>query len=748
MSNKNPQSSDYLPIEQYGIIGNLRTCALVGSNGSLDFFCYPKFDSPSIFLKLLDRKKGGYFSVKPLNGTDWSNADIKPQNRPSDADIKLNYDNCTPDGQQNGVSNNSENCTDKFTSRQQYFPMTNVLLTKFLSESSVGELSDFMPMPRSEDARTTPVLPWIFRKIDVIRGKMTFKIECFPAFDYARAPHEVYISSGSPHSPTEEYPEHLWTPDLSGTTIQKSIKFRSANRVMELLVLVKYTSNKEDYDFMSPCPRIKWNVERREEMMGPGVVADITLFETQQLFLVFRESPTESPRILYTANICLKNRSLSKLRKSGVSKLFDPPFNVSTLERIENETHQFWIDWVSKCKYTGRWREVVLRSALTLKLLTYAPTGAVVASPTFGLPEGIGGERNWDYRFSWVRDSAFTVYALLRVGFTDEARDYWKFMERRCQELNRDNSLEIMYTIDGGKETEESILDHLEGYKGSKPVRIGNAAQSHLQLDIYGELLDAAYLYNKFGVPISYDLWVSIRKLVNYVCEHWKEPDMSIWEVRGEKKNFTYSKVMCWVAVDRGLRLSEKRTLPCPDREKWLKTRDIIYEDIMEKGFSKQRHSFVQSYESTALDCACLIMPLVFFISPADPRLLKTLEQIMKPPERGGLLVNNLCLRYDISLTDDGLRGVEGTFAMCTFWLVEALTRAGRYSKDHLSKALLIFEQALSYASPLGLFSEEVAKSGELLGNFPQAFTHISLISAAFNLDRVLNGKNGIHETL
>ncbi|CAG8518853.1 3154_t:CDS:10, partial [Scutellospora calospora] len=352
----------------------------------------------------------------------------------------------------------------------------------------------------------------------------------------------------------------------------------------------------------------------------------------------------------------------------------------------------------------------------------------------------IGGNRNWDYRYTWVRDSAFTVYALMRLGMTKEAEHYMNFMEERCQDLNPDGSLNIMYSIDGDKRLVEKELNHLDGYRGSRPVRIGNGAYDHVQLDIYGELLDALYLYNKYGSPISYDMWVSIRKLVNYVCDNWMYEDMSIWEVRGRKQNFTYSKIMCWVAVDRGIRLSEKRVFPCLERNKWMQVRDTIYEEIMTKAWNPERKIFTQSYEALdSLDSSVLVMPLVFFISPTDPRFLSTIKQILLPPEKGGLLANNLVFRYNINTTDDGLNGEEGSFSMCTYWLIEALTRAGKYDRKLLEKAEFIFEQMIGYGNHLGLYSEEIANGGELLGNFPQAFTHISFISAAFNLDRVLN---------
>lgn len=401
-------------------------------------------------------------------------------------------------------------------------------------------------------------------------------------------------------------------------------------------------------------------------------------------------------------------------------------------------TVAYWKKWISRCKYTGRWREMVYRSALALKLLTYEPTGAIVAAPTCSLPEGIGGERNWDYRYTWIRDSAFTIYAFMRLGFTEEAGKFFHFLTNICTHSEESGSpLQIMYGIDGRRKLSEEELDHLDGYMGSKPVRVGNAAHHQLQLDIYGELMDAAYLFNKYGSPISYDIWLSLRTLVDWVCDNWMLKDEGIWEVRGTRQHFVYSKLMCWVALDRGLRLAEKRSFPC-DRERWLEVRDRIYEEIMSKGWNKEGETFVQYYGSHSLDAANLMMPLVFFLSPTDPRMLKTLEATLRPTEKGGLVANNLVYRYNVHETEDGLDGEEGTFNICTFWLVEALTRAGRFDKKRIEEARLMFERMLGFANHVGLYAEETGHSGEALGNFPQAFTHLALISAAFNLDRAL----------
>ncbi|MBI2808162.1 MAG: glycoside hydrolase family 15 protein [Planctomycetes bacterium] len=396
------------------------------------------------------------------------------------------------------------------------------------------------------------------------------------------------------------------------------------------------------------------------------------------------------------------------------------------------QTLAFWRNWLKNCRYSGRWFEMVHRSALVLKLLTFAPTGAIVAAPTAGLPEEIGGVRNWDYRYTWIRDAAFTIYVLLRIGLTQEAQQFMGWLEQRAIEGGRGAPLQVMYRIDGSHEMPEITLDHLAGYRNSRPVRVGNAACQQLQLDIFGELMDSIYLYDNDTAAISYDFWRYLRRMLDWVADNWLQPDDGIWEVRSGRQHFTYSKVQCWVALDRGIRLAQKRSLPL-DHTRLMGERDRIYETIMAKGWNAARRTFVQHFDTDAVDASSLILSVVRFLSPTDPRMLGTLDRIMAE-----LVSDSLVYRYEVGKgAGDGLTGQEGTFNMCTFWLVDALTRAGR-----IEEARYIFEKMLTYANHLGLYSEEIGPRGEALGNFPQAFTHIGVISAAYHLDRKL-GKGG-----
>ena len=607
----------YQPIENYGIIGDLHSVALVGMNGSIDWLCLPNFDSPSVFGAMLDDEKGGRFQITPT--------------------------------------------VDEVTFKQLYWPETNVLVTRFLSTAGVGEVTDYMPVGGGGRVEGKHRL---VRRVRVVRGSMPFRMVCQPAFNYARETHEMQTTS-------------------------EGVCFQSKDWQLGLATEIPLKSNGRG-----------------------GVSSEFTLGEDQSASFLLQGMPPGAG--------C--GSAPSESREAAWFQ----------------ETVGYWRGWLSGCRYQGRWREMVHRSALVLKLLTYHPTGAIVAAPTCSLPEHIGGERNWDYRYTWIRDAAFAIYALMRLGFTDEAAKFVQWLEARCHERREDGALQTVYGIDGRHELDEFTLDHLKGYKGSSPVRVGNEASNQLQLDIYGELMDSVYLYNKYGSPISFELWFELRGLLNWVCDNWHRADEGLWEVRGGPQQFVYSKVMCWVALDRGLRLANKRSFPA-DRARWMKTRDDIYEEILEKGWSPTRQSFVQHYGCNCLDASSLIMPLVFFMSPNDPRMLKTIEAIQRPPDKGGLVSNSLAYRYRVGDRVDGLHGDEGTFNMCTFWLVEALTRAGRIDRRRLDEAVLIFDKMLSYANHLGLYGEETGPRGEGLGNFPQAFTHVALISAAFNLDRALS---------
>ncbi|WP_433552992.1 glycoside hydrolase family 15 protein [Micromonospora zamorensis] len=393
------------------------------------------------------------------------------------------------------------------------------------------------------------------------------------------------------------------------------------------------------------------------------------------------------------------------------------------------ETRDYWRRWVGGSRYKGRWREVVERSAMTLKLMTYAPTGALVAAPTAGLPEQIGGQRNWDYRYTWIRDASFSVHALLRLGFTDEAQKYLFWLNERIREA-RDGGLplQVMYRIDGSPDLNEEVLGHLEGYRGSAPERIGNGAAGQLQLDIYGEALLSLELADRNGLIPPYEGWQRTAALVDWLCEHWDQPEDGIWETRSGRQDFTYGRVLSWVALDRAIRIAHRRGRP-GDTVRWATERDAIYQQVMTRGFNQERRAFVQHYGSDILDASLLAMPGLNIISPTDPMWESTLRAM-----DAELASDSLVYRYDPKASPDGLAGTEGTFNMCTFWYVQALAQAGR-----LDDARLTFEKMLTYASPLGLYSEEIAPTGEQIGNFPQAFSHLSLISTATHLDDLLD---------
>jgi GH15 family glucan-1,4-alpha-glucosidase len=384
---------------------------------------------------------------------------------------------------------------------------------------------------------------------------------------------------------------------------------------------------------------------------------------------------------------------------------------------------------VARSSYTGRWRETVHRSAITLKLMTYAPTGGLIAAPTTSLPEQVGGERNWDYRYTWVRDASLAVSALLRLGFLAESVGFALWLRDRVAERTDDSDrLKIMYRVDGSTDLKEESLEGWAGYRGSQPVRIGNDASGQLQLDIYGEAMDSLFLADRGGLPIGDRGWREIRGMLDWLTTHWDQPDEGIWETRGGRKQFTYGRLMSWVAFDRGIRLAASYGRPA-DLGRWTAARDEIYEQILERGWSSRRQAFVQHFDDEVLDSALLRMPAVGFLTPYDPLWTSTLRAM-----EDELVADSLVHRYDAAASPDGLAGSEGTFSLCSFLYVDALARSGR-----LDVARLAFEKMLTYASPLGLYSEEIDATGEQIGNYPQAFTHLALIEAAVTLDEALD---------
>ena len=596
----------YLPIEDHGLIGNHHTIALVGIDGTIDWYCCPRFDSPSIFGALLDKDKGGYFRVAP---------DVED----------VSY-------------------------KQFYLPDTNILITRFLAPDGVGEVIDFMPIDRpGEELGRHRLVRWVRG----VRGELPYLVEIEPRFDYGRLSHEVHAHPN-------------------------------------------------------------------------GIV-----FETRDLALALAtQNPLERSRTGAEARFVLSSGESATFVVERIEEASVPaPLSARHTEALALDTVEYWRTWLRRSNYRGRWREMVNRSALTLKLLTYKPTGAIVAAPTTSLPEQMGGPRNWDYRYTWIRDSAFSLHSLLLLGFTDAAEQFmeWltdRFREMKDMELGR---LQIMYRVDGSSELAEEELDHFEGYQGSRPVRVGNDAARQLQLDIYGELIDAIYVHNRYGGPVYYEAWEDLRGVVEWLCENWNQADEGIWETRGGRKNFTFSRLQSWVGLDRALRMATQRSLPA-DIVKWRNVRDSIHAEIHAHGWNQRRKAFVQYFDSEVLDASLLQMPLVKFLAPTDPRWLSTLDAINRE-----LVTDSLVHRYNPEVSPDGLQGTEGTFSMCSFWLVEAMSRAGQ-----VDDARLMFEKMLTYANHVGLYSEQICLRGEALGNFPQAFTHLALISAAFDLDRAL----------
>ncbi|WP_112263874.1 glycoside hydrolase family 15 protein [Lentzea terrae] len=595
----------YPLIADHGLIGDLQTAALVCTDGTVNWFCSPRFDSPSVFASLLDRQRGGFCRIRPIGHTG--------------------------------------------PGRQLYFPETAVLITRFMTEEGTGEVVDFMPPLPDEDATERHRLVRIVR---CVRGRVTFELDVAPRFDYGRRAHRAKITDDG-------------------------VIFDCGPFGLVLHVV------REPGD-----PRLGTG----EITETQDLHATLSLVEGQTRGIVLESGVTGPPRAVTSAQ---------------ARELFEA-------------TVQFWHGWLAQSTYRGRWREAVDRSAITLKLLTYAPSGALIAAPTAGLPEQLGGERNWDYRYTWVRDASFAVSSLLRLGFTEEARAFGGWLTQRCQE---GGPLQVMYAVDGSADLTEHVLPHFEGYRGSAPVRSGNGAAGQLQLDIHGEFMDSVYAAHLAGLRISHRGWHAVLEQLEWLADNWDQPEEGIWETRSGRADFTYGRVMSWVAFDRAIRVATAEGRPGPV-ERWRSVRDRIHGQVWERGWNRVSSAFVQRYGSSALDSSLLRLPQVGFVAPRDPLWLDALAAMES------LVHDSLVLRYDTEAAPDGLRGSEGTFSLCTFNYVTALALSGRDRE-----ARLVFEKMLTYGNHLGLFAEEIDLTGEQLGNVPQAFTHLALIDAAVTLD-------------
>ncbi|GAA4547179.1 glycoside hydrolase family 15 protein [Pseudonocardia xishanensis] len=599
-------------IADHGLIGDLQTAALVSTDGSVDWFCCPRFDSPSVFGALLDDERGGHFAIRPA--------------------------------------------APGYRVTQMYFPDTAVLITRFLTEAGVGEVVDLMP-PAGPEATDRHRL---VRLVRCTRGRMEFEAEVAPRFDYGRRPHTTEVT-------------------------ENGAVFRSDGLTLTLHAV------RNPGDTRVARGRVDDGDVRVSFTLRQGDVRGVVL-----------ESAADGP---------------------------PREIPLAEFQRMHDDTIAFWRSWLGRCTYTGRWRENVHRSAITLKLMTYAPSGGLVAAPTMGLPEQVGGERNWDYRYTWVRDASFSVQSLLRLGFLEESARFSGWLrDRVAQRAGTDSGpLDIMYRVDGSSDLKEETLEHWSGYRGSAPVRLGNGAAGQLQLDIYGEALDSIFVADRSGLEVGHRGWTEIGALLDWLTEHWDQPEEGIWETRGGRSDFTYGRLMTWVAFDRGIRMAAAHGRPAAVA-RWTAARDAVYDQIMAKGWSPTRKAFVQQYGSEVLDSSLLRMPRVGFLSATDPMWGSTLAAMDDE-----LVTDSLVYRYDPAASPDGLQGSEGTFSLCSFLYVDALARARR-----LGDARLAFEKMLTYANHVGLYSEEIALTGEQIGNFPQAFTHLALIDAALTLDEAL----------
>ena len=582
-----------LRIEDYALIGNTRTAALVGNNGSIDWMCIPRFDSPACFAALLGKRANGYWRIAPI-----------PEAR---------------------------------AVRRHYAGPTLILETEFVTDAGAVTLVDFMPIARG--ARTD-----IVRIVRGVRGTVPMRMELAPRFDYGHV--EPWIA------PRDYGLRAIAGPD--------ALALRSP-------IELHHDAHEGSCDFTIP--------------EGRTIAFSLTSYPSHEA----------EPAAL----------------------------DASAMLR---ETDEWWREWSSHCTITGPWRDLALRSLITLKALTYAPTGGIVAAPTASLPEWIGGPRNWDYRFCWLRDATLTLFALMSSGYMTEAFAWRDWLMRAV--AGKAEDLQIMYGIAGERRLTEAELPWLSGYENSRPVRIGNAAHGQLQLDVYGEIVGAFDLGRRLGARSSPEAWQLLLALMQNLEKVWSDPDEGIWEVRGPRRHFTHSRVMAWFALDRAVAALEAGFQTGP-LERWRKLRDRIHRDVCAHGFNRQRNAFVQYYGSDALDAAVLMIPMVGFLPPDDPRVIGTVEAIRRELVSGGLV-----LRYRTEAGVDGLPPGEGVFLPCSFWLVDNLSLMGRHRE-----ARELFERLAALCNDVGLIAEEYDPAGgRLLGNFPQAFTHVSLVNAVRNL--------------
>jgi len=599
----------YPPIEAYGLVSDSHSAALVSRDGSVDWMCLPRFDSPAVFARLLDRERGGHFSMAVADAT---------------------------------------------SIRRRYLPGTNVLETTFEATGGTGVLTDFMPVhPHATPEAPTELVvrERLVRLLRCTRGSVRWHLVCAPRFDYGTfVPHMTL--------PAPNFAHAHGGPDgfslaLSGRMTQREGEFTA------------------------------------EGLLSAG----------EAVHAVLRYDPRYVPAV--------------------------QAVDARQVARWLDATRRHWEDWAEHGVYDGPDRERVLRSALVLKALTYEPSGAIVAAPTTSLPERPGGTLNWDYRFTWLRDASFVLSALFRLGYSEEAHAFLQWLDWTA--VGRARDLQLLYGVGGERRLVEVELPGLDGWRGSRPVRVGNAAHSQFQLDVFGELFDAVHESHRFTHEIHADRWRFLCRAANLVVERWREPDEGIWEAREGRKHHVHSKVMAWVALDRAVRLARMRSLP-GDVDRWSAARDEIRAEVLARGYSERRGAFVQAYDDESLDAAVLQLPLVGFLPATDPRMLSTIRAI----ERGLCSPEGFVWRNEMH----GPLGSEGTFIACTFWLVENLVLAGE-----TAKARALFDRACARANDLGLLSEQVeAGTGALLGNFPQAFSHLGHVLAAVRLREAENG--------